>query len=127
MKRNSHLSLIQSNKEQNIRRYYQAVDAHDLDTIYSLFSDDIVYERAGSPVIAGIIEFKKFYESERQILIGQHTLLDVIADDHGVAVRGIFNGQLKNGRNVSTKFSDIFIMSGDKVQQRYTFFDGTEV
>ncbi|PWI58675.1 nuclear transport factor 2 family protein [Sulfoacidibacillus thermotolerans] len=113
--------------ERMIRDYYQAVDEKNLPALYALFSDKIRYERAGYPPIVGMTAFQTFYEVERQIVSGRHTLFDVVVGDQSVAVRGKFEGTLKDGTIVQTLFADFFTIVKGKVEERYTFFEGLHV
>ena len=54
--------------EELVRKYYDAVDGNDLETLFSVFSEDIVYERPGYSTIKGMKDFKDFYRNNRIII-----------------------------------------------------------
>jgi ketosteroid isomerase-like protein len=107
---------------QRVERYYELVDAPDLDGMLALFAEDAVYERPGYEPLRGKEELDRFYGSERVIDTGRHTLDDVIADGDRVGVRGRFDGVLKDGREVSVRFADFFMLRGDLIAERHTYF-----
>lgn len=113
--------------EKLVRKYYKAVDDSDLETLFSVFADDIVYERPGYSPIIGMKDFKNFYETNRIIKEGKHTLLNIIVHEPYVIVEGEFKGTLKNGRESYTKFVDVYTFSGNKAVKRHTYFDGQNV
>ena len=110
-----------------VRRYYDLVDAGSLQQMYALFDDDIVYRRPGYEPLAGIAAFRSFYEGQRIIREGAHTLTSLV--DHGghVAVEGDFHGTLHDGREVSVRFADFFTFDGPRIIRRDTYFDAPAV
>ncbi len=113
--------------EKLVRKYYDAVDANDLETLFSVFSEDIVYERPGYSPITGMKDFKDFYRNNRIIKKGKHTLSNIIVHEPYVIVEGEFRGTLKDGRESYTKFVDVYTFSGKKAIKRHTYFDGQNV
>ncbi len=113
--------------EKIVRKYYDAVDSNDLETLFSVFADNIVYERPGYGPISGMEKFRDFYEANRIIKKGKHTLSNIIVHEPYVVVEGEFHGTLKDGRESYTKFVDVYTFSGKKAVKRHTYFDGQNV
>ena len=88
-----------------VRNYYEYVDAEDYDSVFSLFADDVTYERPGRSNLSGIDEFREFYLEERPLEDGGHEVHDVVAGGDTVAVRGSFVGT-QCGEEVSFGFAD---------------------
>lgn len=108
------------NTKQLVQSYYQLVDAGEYSALYKLFSDDIVYQRC-EQTISGMAAFKDFYEKDRTIQ-GKHTIIQIIASDEGVAVRGTFSGTNANQQAVELSFSDFFTINNQhKITHRYTY------
>jgi ketosteroid isomerase-like protein len=113
--------------EMLVRKYYDAVDSNDLETLFSVFAENIVYERPGYSPIRGMDEFKDFYRNNRIIKKGKHTLHNIIVREPYVVVEGEFRGTLKDGKESYTKFVDVYTFSGKKAIKRHTYFDGQNV
>ncbi len=116
-----------SDLENIVKKYYSAVDKNDLVTLFSLFSDDIIYERPGYKPLNGKEEFQNFYRTHRIIKSGQHTIFNIIVKDQYVVVEGEFNGVLKNGNKSYTKFVDVYKFQNEKAYYRHTYFDGANI
>lgn len=114
-----------------VRRYYELVDAGDNAGLVDLFDEHATYKRPGYAMFHGRADLTAFYESERIIASGAHTLGALFADGSRVAVEGTFAGVLKDGRSVTLPFSDFFELgvTGDglKILQRRTYFDDQQV
>ncbi|MEU8782540.1 nuclear transport factor 2 family protein [Streptomyces sp. NPDC048637] len=106
-----------------VRRYYDLVDAKNIDGLLALFSDDAVYQRPGYPAIHGREAMRAFYTGQRIIEHGHHKLFTVISEDAQVSTRGEFRGQLKDGRSISVGFADFFTVGeGGLFTHRDTYF-----
>lgn len=106
------------------RRYYQLVDADDVDGVLDWFADDAVYHRPGYPPMRGRAALARFYGGERVIRSGSHALEEVLVHDSSVAARGRFRATLKNGSRVELGFADFLRYGGDgRVVERRTFFE----
>jgi steroid delta-isomerase len=109
-----------------IEAYYTAVDAGDVRRVVELFSEDAWYERPGYDRFVGRTELRAFYNTTRIIDSGRHTVSTLVHDDsHShdtVAVEGVFDGQLKDGREVSLGFADFFVLDGELIRGRRTYF-----
>ncbi|WP_337860140.1 nuclear transport factor 2 family protein [Ferroplasma sp.] len=115
------------NLEELVKKYYAAVDAGDLETLFSVFADDIVYKRPGYEPLVGMEKFQEFYKSNRVIKEGHHTLSNIVVKDPYVIVEGEFNGILKDGKKSHTTFVDVYTFSKGKATKRHTYFDGQNV
>jgi steroid Delta-isomerase len=109
--------------EEAVRRYYRLVDAGELEEMFGLFTDDVVYRRPGYDAIEGIDEFRAFYGSQRVIADGRHSVRSLVADGDRVAVEGDFHGVLRDGRRVALRFADFFSFRGGRIAVRDTYFD----
>lgn len=106
-----------------IRRYYDHIDAGDLEAVFELFADDVTYHRPGSELLDGIAEFRQFYREDRPLSDGTHTVDAIVADDNTVAVRGRFEG-VQDGERVSFGFADVHRFDDDgQVTERWTYTD----
>ncbi len=121
------MSLYSTNENKNwikaTRAYYRYIDAKNLDGLYQLFTDDIVYIRAGTPAIIGMQQFQNFYEKGRIIHSGKHKRLTFETKKQSLHTSGVFVGILKNGDSVEVKFSEIFYFDKQgKICKRITRF-----
>ncbi|MEW2624623.1 nuclear transport factor 2 family protein [Streptomyces sp. NPDC048106] len=110
------------NNVDQVRRYYACVDAGKVDELVGLFAPDAVYERPGYPEMKGHSALTEFYESQRIIESGEHTLQQITADGTDVAVHGRFAGLLKDARRVELRFADFFTFADGLIARRTTFF-----
>lgn len=106
-----------------VRRYYELVDAQELEQMFALFDDEIVYRRPGYAPLEGIGQFRAFYEGDRIIVKGAHTVTSLVDAGEQVAVEGDFSGTLRDGRTVSLRFADFFGFAGTRIVRRDTYFD----
>ncbi|MFC3958010.1 nuclear transport factor 2 family protein [Halovivax cerinus] len=110
-----------------LRRYYDRVDANDVDGLLSLFAADIRYERPGQGVIEGRDELRTFYERDRPLEDGSHEIYEILVDGSSASVRGTFSGRL-DGDPVSFGFADHHRFDADGlITARYTFTDRDSV
>ncbi len=110
-------------RAQRVRRYYELVDAGRLEEMYALFHDDVVYRRPGYEPLEGIEALRGFYEGERVIREGAHTVSSVALDGERIAVEGEFGGVLHDGSRVTVRFADFFVFRGGRIARRDTYFD----
>ena len=73
-----------------VTRYYDLVDANDVDGLVALFTPDATYERPGYEPMRGHSGLTAFYSGERIIASGAHTLTHTVVDGDEVAVQGRF-------------------------------------
>jgi len=114
--------MTDSDVRAHVDRYYALVDARDLDAMLDLFADDARYERPGYEPLCGRRDIEAFYRGNRVIAAGSHTLDDVVIEGRTAAVRGRFDGELKDGRSVSVRFADFFRYESDRIAERHTYF-----
>lgn len=106
-----------------VRRYYRLVDVGDVDSVVTLFTEDAVYRRPGYAPIVGRGNVRSFYSGTRMIERGEHSLSSVIVNGGQIAVKGNFDGRLKDGRDVHVEFADFFTVTQDgQFSSRETFF-----
>ncbi len=105
-----------------VRRYYELVDGGDLEAMYALFADDVVYDRPGYEPLEGMAAFRAFYEDERVIEEGVHTVDGLVVDGDHVAVEGAFAGSLRDGTEVHLRFADFFTLRDGLIVRRNTYF-----
>lgn len=110
-----------------VRSYYDHVDAQRLEDLLSLFDEEIVYERQGTPTIVGRDALRRFYEEERVIESGSHQLDQVLPGEDWVAVRGRFEGRLRDGQQVRLRFTDWHHFRNGKIVRRESLFPGRTV
>ncbi len=110
------------------RHYYERVDAGDVRGVLDWFADDAVYHRPGYAPMRGRAALEEFYGGERVIESGSHTLDDVLVDGDRVAVRGRFEGTLKDGSRVTVGFADFITYDADgRAAERRSFFEVASV
>jgi ketosteroid isomerase-like protein len=117
----------QQPSEALVRRYYQRVDAHDVEALLECFSADASYRRQGTDPIHGKGALRRFYESERVIESGVHQLDDVLVGAEWVAVRGTFCGRLRTGEDVQVGFTDWHHVVGGVIDRRETLFPSRQI
>lgn len=110
------------------RHYYDRVDAADVDGVLDWFADDAVYHRPGYPPMVGRSALAAFYGGERVIDSGAHTLGDVLVEGDRVAVRGRFEGVLKDGSRVTVGFADFIRYDEEgRAAERRSYFEAAAV
>jgi uncharacterized protein len=105
-----------------VRRYYELVDSNRLDDMLGLFNEEIEYERQGTDLIRGKAALRRFYEDQRIIASGKHSIEQVLADGGWVATRGVFEGTLTDGEDVTVRFTDWMHFSDGLIDFRQTLF-----
>lgn len=107
---------------ERVRRYYTLVDHNDVSGIVALFAPDAVYRRPGYEPLVGRERIEEFFTGDRVIADGRHDLTELVADDGSVAVRGTFEGTLKDGSAASAEFADFFTSSPEGLFLRRTSY-----
>jgi ketosteroid isomerase-like protein len=106
-----------------MRDFYWLIDDGQNSAVAQRFAENIVYHRPGTDPIKGREALEFFYNHNRGIASGQHTLSKVIATAHDIAVHGSFRGVLTNGEEVGWRFADFFQLDDDGLfARRDTFF-----
>jgi ketosteroid isomerase-like protein len=126
--RQSTVSRNMSTADPNtVRQYYEYVDAEDYDAVFSLFAEDVTYERPGQANLSGMDEFRTFYLDDRPLEDGKHEIHDIVANGDTVAVRGTFTG-MQGGEEVSFGFADFHRFDEDGlIAERWTYTDRDEM
>jgi len=105
-----------------ISRYYEHADAKDWENLIDLFSSNITYQR-GTRLMVGIAELERFYREVREIKEGEHKY-SVKIEPPRAFVKGVFQGRLKNGEEITILFEDLFeFVDGEIVKRKTTFAD----
>lgn len=105
-----------------VQEYYERVDAQDVEGLLTLFAEDAWYERPGYDRLRGRSALSAFYSETRVIESGRHTIGRTVQSGDCVAVEGQFSGRLKDGREVSLRFADFFLLDGGLIRGRRTYF-----
>lgn len=113
-----------STAEDAVRRYYDLVDAGDVEGVLACFADNAVYHRPGYAPMEGREALAAFYGGERVIAEGRHALDVVLVDGSSVAVQGRFVGTLKDGSGATVGFADFWVLDEERrAVTRYSYFD----
>ena len=122
----TYLSMPTADPEK-VRQYYEYIDAEDYESVFSLFAEDVTYERPGQANLSGMAEFREFYLEDRPLEDGEHEIYHVVADGDTVAVRGEFSGTQGDGE-VSFGFADFHRFDdAGRITARWTYTDRGEV
>jgi ketosteroid isomerase-like protein len=110
-----------------VESYYRHVDAGNLDAVFDLFADDVVYHRPGQPPLEGLAAFERFYRDERSITDGTHAVQTALVDGDAVAVRGQFTGTM-DGDHVELGFAEFYHFDdAGEITARWSFTDRDSV
>lgn len=114
--------------EEAVRRYYALVDVGDVDGVLDCFAEDAVYHRPGYAPMEGRAALGEFYGAERVIADGAHVLDHLVVDGRAVAVRGRFEGRLKDGSAARVGFADFWLLDDAlRATTRHTYFEAPAV
>ena len=105
-----------------IREMFQVIDAREWRGLRAFLHRDIVYARPGYPPFEGIDRVIAFYEHERVIAAGLHTLRTIVVDDRHGASWGRFVGTHHNGGPIDEEFADVYDFDGAVIVRRQSFF-----
>lgn len=107
-----------------VRRYYELVDAGEVEGVLDCFAEDAVYHRPGYSPMEGRAALAAFYGGERVIADGRHALDALVVDGSAAAVRGRFVGTLKDGSAATVGFADFWELDGEqRAVTRHSYFD----
>lgn len=110
--------------ESRTRHYYTTVDAGDVAGVVEWFAAGATYYRPGYEPLVGRHAIADFYADERVIESGHHTLDRILVSGSSVAVRGHFDGVLKNGTDVGLGFADFIRYDEDgHAVERHSYFE----
>ena len=103
-----------------IEKYYQQIDANDLDSVLMLFAADACYERADA-VFADKAAIEIFFREQR-LIRGIHKIEQILSLGRRVLAMGRFEGVGEKGDQRSVGFVDIWDFDDtDLVKKRRTF------
>ncbi len=106
-----------------VHDFYRFVDTGDVPALVAMFTEDTTYQRPGYPPFAGHDGLSHFYTNVRVIREGEHRVESVVLDGDQVAVRGSFEGVLRDGTSTSLRYADFFTLAADgRFSKRETFF-----
>jgi len=106
-----------------VHEFYRRIDAGDVPALVALFTEDAVYHRPGYPPLVGPREVAHFYTHERVIEESTHRVESVVREGDRVAVRGTFEGVLRDGTPAGWRYAEFFTLADDgRFSERETFF-----
>lgn len=106
-----------------VQRYYEALDADDLEAVLEVFSGDVLYRRPGYDPIVGVDQLRGYYTSDRKLALGRHLVRDVLVDGQRAAAHGMYEGRLKGGDRTAVGFAAFFVFDGNgRVAEHTTYF-----
>ncbi|TCJ90653.1 ketosteroid isomerase-like protein [Dermacoccus sp. SAI-028] len=115
--------MQRESRDAHIRRYYEVVDAGDVEGVLDISTDDATYCRPGYEPMAGREALRAFYSGDRVIESGRHSVTSLLIDGDEAFVRGEFNGVLKDGSDAHLEFADFFRFGADdRIAYRQTYF-----
>ena len=110
-----------------VRNYYDYIDAEEYESVFSLFAEDVTYDRPGQSDLSGMDEFREFYLEDRPLEEGRHEVHTLVTDGDTVAVRGEFTGR-QDGEEVAFGFAEFHRFDDEgKIAERWTYTDRDEV
>jgi ketosteroid isomerase-like protein len=121
-RRSGRVTAVASARRQTLLAYFQAVDANDLDQALATFDDEVVYERPGYPALLGIGSLRRFYEEERVIARGRHTIEGLVIEGEDGAAWGRFEGFSWRGEPLAEWWSDVYRFKDDRIVFRRSHF-----
>jgi len=108
----------------HVGRYYTLVDEGDVDAICRMFAANGCYQRPGHSLLLGTAAIRHFFEEERRIASGSHSLRRILTCGSTAIVEGDFEGVLKTGEAATACFVDLWDFDGDGLaSRRRTYFD----
>lgn len=101
---------------------FEIIDARRWNELGNVFGDDCVYERPGFAKISGLEALCAFYRDERPIECGIHRVDMLVVEEGKVCAAGRFVGFLRDGTDVSVRFSDTYRLRDGRVVWRCSYF-----
>ena len=105
-----------------VNNMFSIIDKRQFERLTEVFCDDIIYERPGYKTIRGIEELINFYKNVRIIILGEHLVDKIVAEQSSGASWGIFEGQDRDLMDLKVRFSDCYTFENKKVKTRITYF-----
>lgn len=97
--------MQRESRDAHIRRYYEVVDAGDVEGVLDIFTDDATYRRPGYEPMAGREALRAFYSGDRVIESGRHSVTSLLIDGDEAFVRGEFTSSTGCSRTAATRTS----------------------
>lgn len=112
---------IRASRLDAIATYYTEVDKGDFDAALASFHADAVYERGGQ-ILRGADRIRAYFENERPIAEGRHTVAAIIIDGDQGAAWGDFAGRSHEGSEMAASWCDVFGFDGSLIRRRRSYF-----
>ncbi|MFC4542794.1 nuclear transport factor 2 family protein [Halosolutus amylolyticus] len=107
-----------------VRRYYDALDDHDYETLADVLAPDFA-QRRPDRTFESRAAFVRFMRDERPNPETRHELDAIVADDGRAAVRGrVIEESATDGdgeRRALFEFADFFELEGDRIGRLETY------
>ena len=117
------MSSSSSSRIDLIKHLFQIIDAQDWLAIRQVFAEQIVYDRPGYPRMIGIERVLYFYQHERVLRSGKHSLDHILVDNDRGSCWGWFVGHKKDGTPVEISFADAYDFDEPgRIRLRRSFF-----
>jgi ketosteroid isomerase-like protein len=101
---------------------FDIVDGRRWDELVEVFTPDAVYDRPGYDPLVGLDRIVRFYERERIIATGRHSVTRVVSDLGAAACWGRFVGTGRDGRPLDEEFADTYAVRDGRIAHRKTYF-----
>jgi ketosteroid isomerase-like protein len=103
--------------------YFRLVDQGRLDEMYDMYTDDIVYKRAGVEPIIGKAALIAFFQGPRGIDRIRHEMKVVAVEGNCVVVEGRAQATLLSGGSFDRQIAEFFWFEGDRIARRHGYVD----
>ncbi len=101
---------------------FRAIDDARWEALTDFLDDDVIYERPGYPRLVGSDRVRHFYEVERMIASGTHTIEHIVIAGHHGACWGELVGLSKTGSEIAERFADVYEFANGKIKTRRSHF-----
>lgn len=108
-----------SSQVEIVQKYYADIDAQDVPAALRHFASTAVYRRPGYAEMDGLAAIEEFYSGTRA-LIGSHVIDSVVGSGPEIAVRGHFDGSLRD-EPLQFRFADFWLFAGAEVIERNSY------
>lgn len=105
-----------------LHELFRTIDSRDWSSLRGFLHPDVVYARPGYPPFEGIERVLAFYESERVIASGTHSLRSVVMSGNHGACCGRFVGTHRDGTAIDEEFADMYEFDGPLIVHRQSYF-----
>jgi hypothetical protein len=101
---------------------FKIIDDREWRSLPSVLHSKVRYERPGHEPFVGINRLLDFYQFERSILSGTHSIEKVIIEGNYGACWGRFTGRTKRRKYIDVLFSEAYEFEKRKIKKRRTYF-----